>query len=486
MTRYHHLIGGERIAGEDGPDNINPSDLDDVVGVAPDTSRELARHAIETAAATSASWGNSSIERRAHVLNRAATEVHARRDELGELLAREEGKPLREAVAEATRAANLLSFFSGEALRVGGEIVPSVREGMTVEVTREPLGVVGVITPWNFPIAIPTWKIAPAIAWGNTVVFKPAENTPGCAAELVDILHRAGLPDGVVNLVYGKGSEVGDAILSSPLVDGVSFTGSAGVGDTVVSRSAQAHIRVQAEMGGKNPLVVVGDADVPLAVNIALSGAYHSTGQRCTASSRIIVTDDIHDRFAESFLEGMQRMRVGHALDETTEVGPVVDQRQLDQDLNYLDIARREGGQVVGGHVVERDTRGHFLTPAAVLGATPDMTVSREEVFGPVASIIRVADYDEALTVANETEFGLSSGICTSSLAIARDYMRRARAGMVMVNAPTAGVDYHVPFGGTKRSSYGPREQGAYARDFYSTVKTAYVNPGGIPSSGRF
>lgn len=484
-ARYRNLVDGEWIAGDDGPENINPSDLDDVVGVAPATSTDVATDAARAAAAALPAWSATTIEQRSRILGRAAEEVHARRDELGTLLAREEGKPIREAVGEVTRAAHLLNYFSGEALRPAGELLPSVRDGMSVEITREPLGVVGIITPWNFPIAIPTWKIAPALAWGNTVVFKPAENAPGSAAELVGILQRAGLPPGALNLVYGRGRDVGEVLLRSVDVDGVSFTGSAGVGQSVITHAASMHKRVQAEMGGKNPLVVVGDADLDLAVKVALSGAYHSTGQRCTASSRIIVTADIHDAFVERFVAGMQDMRVGHALDPDTEIGPAVDDRQLAQNMHYIDLAGREGGTVIGGDVVERDTRGHFLAPAAVLEATATMTVAREEVFGPVAAVIRVGDYEEAVAVANDTEYGLSSGICTTSLSIARDYLRRARAGMVMVNAPTAGVDYHVPFGGTKRSSYGPREQGAFARDFYTTVKTGYVNPGAVTTIGR-
>ena len=481
-ARYMNLIGGEWSGSDSDVDDINPSDLDDVVGVAPRSRRSAAKEAIGAAVEALPAWSLTSPEERALILDAAAAEVRGRSRELGTLLAREEGKPVAEATGEVIRSANLLMFFAGEALRAGGELVPSVRRGLSVEITREPVGVVGLITPWNFPMAIPTWKIAPALAWGNTVVFKPAENTPGCAYELVDILHRAGLPNGVLNLVFGKGSEIGAELVESGDIDAISFTGSAPIGRGIIRDTASRGARAQVEMGGKNPMVVIDDADLDLAVEASANGAFFSTGQRCTASSRLIVTEAIHDAFVEKLSARVTGMRVGHALDPLTVVGPVVDSAQLDQDLRYIELAAEEGGRVMGGELVQRETRGHFLTPALITETTARMTINREEVFGPVASVIRVADYDEALAVANDTEFGLSAGICTSSLAIARDFTRRARAGMVMVNAPTAGVDFHVPFGGTKGSSYGPREQGTYAREFYSTVKTAYVNsalPGG-------
>jgi aldehyde dehydrogenase (NAD+) len=349
---------------------------------------------------------------------------------------------------------------------------------MTVEVTREPLGVVGLITPWNFPIAIPAWKMAPALAFGNAVVIKPAELVPSCTWELVRILEDSGLPGGVLNLVMGRGSVVGEAIIASPDVTAVSFTGSAQVGRQVAVRCAESGKRVQTEMGGKNPMVVLDDADLQTAVEASVNGAYFSTGQRCTASSRLIVTAAIHDRFVEAVQERMRGLRVGHALDHDTVIGPVVDQRQLDQDLEYIAVAAAEGGKVVGGERVRGRTEGFYLAPALVTGTSNDMRINREEVFGPLASVVRVPDYDAALEAVNDTEFGLSAGICSTSLKRVAHFKRHARAGMVMVNAPTAGVDYHVPFGGSKASSYGPREQGSYAREFYTIVKTAYVNPG--------
>jgi alpha-ketoglutaric semialdehyde dehydrogenase len=342
--------------------------------------------------------------------------------------------------------------------------------------TREPVGVVGLITPWNFPIAIPAWKAAPALAFGNAVILKPAALVPASAWALVDVLVRAGVPEGVLGLVFGPGGEVGDALVESDGVNAISFTGSVETGRGIAEACARRGVRVQLEMGGKNPLVVLDDADLEIAVDCAVQGAYFSTGQRCTASSRLVVTAGIHDRFVARLIERLQATTVGHALDASTAIGPVVDERQLQQDLDYLAIGRDEGAELAfGGRRLERATQGHFLEPALFVGATNAMRIAREEIFGPVAAVIRVADYDEALAVANDTQFGLCSGICTTSLRYASHYRRHADAGMVMVNLPTAGVDFHVPFGGRKGSSYGPREQGSYAREFYTQVKTSYV-----------
>jgi acyl-CoA reductase-like NAD-dependent aldehyde dehydrogenase len=475
-TQYRHLIAG-RWEGDAGTPNINPSDTADIVGMTPSAAAEEIKAAISAADAAREQWACSTPQQRFDVLDRSGAEILARVPELGRLLAREEGKPIKEAMAEVTRAGQLFKFFAGECLRLGGETVPSVRAGMTVEIIREPVGVVGIITPWNFPIAIPAWKIAPALAWGNTVVFKPAGNTPGCAWELANILTRAGLPSGVLNLVYGSGSEVGVAMTESGLVNAISFTGSVGVGKSVAMAATKHGIRVQTEMGGKNPMVVLEDADLELAVEVCINGAYFSTGQRCTASSRLIVTDGIHDKFVAALEKRMRTLTVGNALDPETIIGPVVDQAQLNQDRHYIELAASEGGDVIGGDLLQRATTGFYLAPALVKGTTQDMTINREEVFGPVASVIRVADYEEALSTANDTPFGLSSGICSTSLKLTSHFKRHSQAGMVMVNAPTAGVDYHVPFGGTKASSYGAREQGSYAKEFYSTTKTIYTNP---------
>ena len=479
MSELHrNLIDGEWVGGDAQPD-INPSNTDDVVGEYARATRQDALAAIAAAKAAAVSWSRSGLMERHAVLRKAADEIIARKEELGRLLSREEGKTLAEGIGETVRAGQIFDFFAGEALRLSGESVPSVRPGVGVEVTREAVGVVGIITPWNFPIAIPAWKIAPALCYGNAVVLKPADLVPGCSWALVDILHRAGLPKGVLNLVMGKGSVVGQAILDSADVDAITFTGSVATGRRVAAASVEHMRKFQLEMGGKNPLVVLDDADLDVAVECAVNGAFFSTGQRCTASSRIVVTEGIHDRFVAAVTERLKALVVDDALKAGTHIGPVVDENQLAQDEKYVGIGREEGASLVfGGERLNRETPGFYLQPALFTEATNDMRISREEIFGPVASVIRVKDYDEALAVANDTEFGLSSGICTTSLKYATHYKRNAQAGMVMVNLPTAGVDFHVPFGGRKGSSYGPREQGRYASEFYTVVKTAYQHAG--------
>ena len=479
MSELHrNLIDGEWVGGDAQP-NINPSNTDDVVGEYARATRQDALAAVAAAKAAAVSWSRSGLMERHAVLRKAADEIIARKEELGRLLSREEGKTLAEGIGETVRAGQIFDFFAGEALRLSGESVPSVRPGVGVEVTREAVGVVGIITPWNFPIAIPAWKIAPALCYGNAVVLKPADLVPGCSWALVDILHRAGLPKGVLNLVMGKGSVVGQAILDSADVDAITFTGSVATGRRVAAASVEHMRKFQLEMGGKNPLVVLDDADLDVAVECAVNGAFFSTGQRCTASSRIVVTEGIHDRFVAAVTERLKALVVDDALKAGTHIGPVVDENQLAQDEKYVGIGREEGASLVfGGERLNRETPGFYLQPALFTEATNDMRISREEIFGPVASVIRVKDYDEALAVANDTEFGLSSGICTTSLKYATHYKRNAQAGMVMVNLPTAGVDFHVPFGGRKGSSYGPREQGRYASEFYTAVKTAYQHAG--------
>jgi aldehyde dehydrogenase (NAD+) len=474
---HKNLIGGEWVEGVGVTRNLNPSNTDDVVGEYAQADRAQVEAAIAEARAAFGSWSTSNPEMRADMLDAVGAEILARKDELGRLLAREEGKTLPEAVGEVVRAGRIFRFFAGECLRQAGETIASTRPGIQVEIAREPLGVVGLITPWNFPIAIPAWKLAPALAYGNTVVFKPADLVPGSAWALVEILAKS-LPRGVVNLVMGRGSVVGEAIVASPHVDAVSFTGSIEVGRRIAALCGQGLKKVQLEMGGKNPLVVLDDADLPTAVTCAVQGAFYQTGQRCTASSRLIVTEKLHDRFVSALVEATVKLVVDDALKPGTQIGPVVDQRQLDQDLMYIEIAGQEGAKrACGGERLTRATPGFYLEPALFTETRPDMRINREEVFGPVASVIRVKDYEEALAVANDTPYGLSSGICTTSLKYAQHFRRHAQAGLVMVNLPTAGVDYHVPFGGRKGSSYGPREQGRYAAEFYTTVKTAYTLP---------
>lgn len=475
MALHQNLIAGEWVGGDAVP-NINPSDTNDVVGEYARGSADDMKTAIAAAKAAFPAWSRSGILERHAILKKTADEIMARKDELGALLSREEGKTLPEGIGETIRAAQIFDFFAGECLRLSGETVPSVRPNIGVEVSRDPLGVIGIITPWNFPIAIPAWKIAPALCYGNTVVFKPAELVPGCAWAIVDILNRAGLPKGVLNLVMGKGSVVGQAMLDSADLSGLTFTGSTGTGKRVALASIEHNRKFQLEMGGKNPFVVLDDADLNVAVEAAANSSFFSTGQRCTASSRLIVTEGIHDKFVAALTERVNNLNVDHAMKSGTQIGPVVDPGQLKQDEDYIAIGKQEGANLVcGGERLERETPGYYLKPALFTEATNDMRISREEIFGPVAAVIRVKDYEEALHVANDTIFGLSSGIATTSLKHATHFKRNAEAGMVMVNLPTAGVDFHVPFGGRKASSFGPREQGKYAAEFFTSVKTAYT-----------
>jgi aldehyde dehydrogenase (NAD+) len=470
-----NFINGHWEGGVTTGTSENPSDLAHPVADYARADARQAEAAVEAAREAFPSWSFSTPQRRADVLDFVGNELLARRDELGSLLAREEGKTLPEAVAEVARAGHIFKFFAGEALRLAGEKIASVRSDIEVEVTREPVGVVAVIAPWNFPFAIPAWKIAPALACGNAVVFKPAELVAACGWALAEILARAGLPSGVFNLVNGSGRQVGRALVESRGVDAITFTGSEATGQQVLQQAAGRGAKVQLEMGGKNPLVVLEDADLDRAVDCALQGAFHSTGQRCTASSRLVVAAKVHDAFVGKLRQRMGQLKVGHAEERGIDIGPVASRAQLDTDLSYLEVARAEGAEhICGGELVERPTRGHFLAPALFL-ASPEQRVAREEIFGPIAVVLRATDYDQALAIANATPYGLCAGICTRSLKHATHFRRHAQAGMVMVNLPTAGVDYHVPFGGRKASGWGPREQGRYAKEFFTSVKTAYT-----------
>ena len=482
MDARLNYVAGRWSEGATTSRNLNPSNVSDVIGEYAHGDGAQTETAIAARAAAFPSWSRGSTQQRADALDKIGNEILARKDELGALLSREEGKTRPEGVGEVARAGNIFKFLAGEALRLAGEIVPSVRPNLTVEITREPLGVVGIITPWNFPMAIPAWKVAPALAYGNCVVLKPADLVPGSAWALAEIISRSGLPPGVFNLVMGRGSTVGQKMLDDRRVNAVSFTGSQATGARVAQACVARFAKFQLEMGGKNPLVVVDDADLGNAVTCAIQGAFFSTGQRCTASSRLIVTKGIYPAFARALEEKMRSLVVDDALKSGTDIGPVVDATQLEQDLRYIEIGKREGAKLVGGERIKRSADGFYLAPALFTEATNDMQISREEIFGPVAAMIVADNYEHALALANDTPFGLTSGICTTSLAYATHFKRNAQAGMVMVNVPTAGVDYHVPFGGSKGSSYGAREQGRYAVEFFTSVKTAYLSAGALPA----
>jgi acyl-CoA reductase-like NAD-dependent aldehyde dehydrogenase len=476
MIHEKNLIGGNWRGGSQTLEIYNPSDLDDLTGAYKMASPADVDEAFAAARKAQPGWRRQTLEQRAIVLEAIAKGIFDRKDELAKIMSREGGKTIPDALGEIVRAGNIARFFSGEALRLRGEKIGSVRPGVDVEVTREPVGVVGLITPWNFPIAVSLWKIAPALAFGNAVVWKPSEKTPGISVAIAEIVKAAGVPDGVFNMVIGAGPDIGSAVVEG--ADAISFTGSSATGRKIAVRCAERLIRVQMEMGGKNPLVVLDDADLDKAADIATNGAFFQTGQRCTASSRLIVTEGIHDRFVAAVAERVKALVVGNVADSATQIGPVIDKSQFDKVMSYIDIGKSEvGSPSAGGDLVKCDKRGFYIAPTLFSGTTNDQRINREEVFGPFASIIRVKDYDEALAVANATEYGLSSGICTTSMKYARDFQANADAGMIMVNLPTAGVDYHVPFGGRKNSSYGPCEQGSYAVEFYTQVKTAYITP---------
>lgn len=476
MQTFNNYIHGEWLAGCDYSANINPSNLADNVGNFTRGGIDHVDAAVKAAQAAFNSWSTGSIQARSDALDKIGNEILARKEELGILLSREEGKTKPEGIGEAARAGNIFKFFAGECLRLSGETLPSVRPNIGVEITREPIGVIGLITPWNFPIAIPAWKIAPALAFGNCVVFKPADLVPASAWALAEIISRSGIPSGVFNLVMGSGRLIGDALVNHPAIAAISFTGSVGVGSQIAQSAVQSFKKVQLEMGGKNPQIVLDDANLKTAVELCIQSSYFSTGQRCTASSRLIVTDGIYNDFIKCMKERMATLKVDDALKDGTDIGPVSSLSQLEQDLRYIEIGKAEGATLAcGGERLKREADGYYMSPALFSESSAEMRINREEIFGPVASVVRVKNYEEALAMANDTEFGLAAGIATTSLKYATHFKRHIQAGMAMVNLPTAGVDYHVPFGGRKGSSYGPREQGKYAQEFFTIVKTSYT-----------
>lgn len=453
----------------------NPADLNEVVGVYSLASRSEVEQAIQTARQEQPEWARSTPARRAEILHAAAQKIQARGEEFARLLTREEGKTLAESRGEVTRARDIFHFFAGEAVRQGGEVIPNAQNGQMIFSRREPLGVVAVITPWNFPVAIPAWKIAPALAFGNAVVFKPATNTPGVARFLVDLLHEAGLPAGVLNLVIGSGKVAGNTLTSHPDIAAISFTGSYDVGNAINATATQSMKRIQCEMGGKNPLIVLKDADLDLAVRLTVKGGFGLTGQACTATSRVIVEHEVADRFITALVKAAESVVVGNGLDPRTEMGPVVSHSQLQTDLEYVRIAQAEGARLLTGGQVRQDG-GLFFSPTVFDQVQPDMRIAQEEVFGPVISVLRVADVEEAIRVANNSSYGLTAGVVTNSLDKAFILIERLEAGLVKVNEPTTGLVYQAPFGGFKKSSTNTfKEQGRSAVEFYTRTKTVYL-----------
>ncbi|WP_187429298.1 Aldehyde dehydrogenase, thermostable [Roseobacter fucihabitans] len=477
--RTHLFING---AWEDGAtqiENRNPSDTADLIGMYAQADAAQLDAALSAARRAQPQWWAAGIQKRHDVLMAIGTELMARAEEIGRILSREEGKPIAEGKGEVYRAGQFFTYFASEVLRQQGDLAESVRPGIEIDVRREAVGVVAIISPWNFPVATPAWKIAPALAFGNAVVWKPANVTPTSAIALTEIIAKQDIPKGLFNLVAGPGREVGQRLVESAQVDAISFTGSVPVGRGIAAAAVQNMTKVQMEMGSKNPLIVMDDADLDLAVMHAAGSAFGGTGQKCTAASRLIVHSKLHDAFVEKLVAAAKAMKVGHALEAGTQLGPVVSESQLNQNLEYVGIGKDEGAELLcGGDRLERATQGYYMAPAVFANTRNDMRINREEMFAPITAVQRVDSYEEALSVANDTQFGLTAGIMTRSLARASHFRANMRAGCVMVNLPTAGTDYHVPFGGRGASSFGPREQGSYAAEFYTTVKTAYVAAG--------
>lgn len=473
---YGSLIDGSWEVSGAKTKNINPSDISDDVGMLANGNTQNVADAVEAARAAQPEWAATKLEERKNILHNIGQELIDRCDEIGTLLSREEGKPFAEGRGETFRAGEFYQYYAAECLRQIGESAESVRPGIHIDITREAVGVVGLITPWNFPICIPAWKMAPALAYGNSIVLKPSEITPATSHALAEVLGRH-LPKGVFNMVQGAG-DVG-AALSSSKVDAISFTGSVNTGRKIAQAAVKNMARVQCEMGSKNPMLIMDDADMDIAIAQCMHGAFGASGQKCTASSRLIVHEKIHDEFVEKLAAAAKAKRVGHALEEGTELGPIVTEGQMDKILGYMQLAKDEGGELItGGERLQRNTEGYYLPPTIYTGLSNDARVNREEVFGPMTCVIKVASYEEGLDTANDTEFGLAASIVTSGLKHAEHFKRNARFGAVLVNLATAGLDYHVPFGGRNASSYGPREQGEHAKDFYTIIKTAYTNPG--------
>jgi aldehyde dehydrogenase (NAD+) len=479
--RYRNFIGGEWVesAAEQTVVNWNPADTRDVLGLVPLSSAEEARRAVAAAKAAFPAWRDTPAPLRGRILFGAWQILEREKDELARLLTREEGKTLKESLGEIGRTINILEFTAAEGRRFGGDVLPSELPRNFCYTVRQPLGVVACITPWNFPVAIPVWKIAPALVCGNTVVFKPATLTPETASAVVSVFERAGVPKGALNMVLGAGGGVGNALVEHEDVRAVSFTGSNDVGADIYARGARRMIRVQCEMGGKNPVVVLADADLELAVEATAQGAYGSTGQRCTATSRVIVEEAVADAFVEKLLERTRKVRVGNGAQPGIDMGPAVDQAQLDTDLAYVEIGKREGARLLcgGKRLGEGElAQGYYLEPTVFDHVRPAMRLAQEEIFGPVVSVIRVKSFEEALAAANDVRYGLSSSIFTSDTTRAFRFVDGIEAGIVHVNSGTPGGEAQLPFGGTKATGVGPREQGESAIEFFSELKTVYVD----------
>src|SRR5947209_12674333 len=471
---FKNYINGEWVGGAKTFENRNPANTDEVVGLFAKGAAQDVTDAAAAAAAAFPAWSTMPAPARGNLLFKAADIMDRKFDQLGAEMTREEGKTLPEAKGEVRRAINIFRYFAGEGSRMPGMLVPSERDRVHMFAIRKPIGVVGLVTPWNFPSAIPAWKLAPALICGNTVVLKPASASPLSAWRIVEALHEAGVPKGVINFVAGSGGELGQALVDAKPLKAVSFTGSCQIGNWLHAEASKRRLRIQLEMGGKNPTIVLADADFNAAVENTVNAAFFSTGQKCTATSRAIVEDKIYDRFVEALVERTKKLKVGDGMQAGIDIGPCVDEAQMKTVLEYIEIGQKEAGAAkVGGNRIPG--KGWFVEPTVFADVTEEKTIAKEEIFGPVVAVMRAKDFDDAMRIANNIPFGLSASIQTTNLSRVFDYVYRMEAGLLTVNLPSAGVEYQLPFGGTKESSFGPKEQGPAALDFYSDYKTVYL-----------
>lgn len=474
---FRNYINGEWV---DGPtfENRNPANTDEVVGLFVKGSGDDVHRAADAAQAAFAGWANMPGPARGALLFKVADILEKKFDQLGEEMCREEGKTLPEAKGEVRRAINIFRYFGSEGSRLPGHLVPSERDRVHMFAIRKPIGVIGLINPWNFPIAIPAWKLAPALICGNTVIMKPASVSPLSSWRIVEACHEAGIPKGVVNFIAGSGGEIGKALVTAKPIKAISFTGSCEIGEWIHTEASKRRLRIQLEMGGKNPTIVLADADFKSAVENVVNAAFFSTGQKCTATSRAIVEESIYDKFVEAVAERMAKLKVGNGMEPGIDIGPAVDQGQLDTDLKYIEIGKQEGARLVaGGNRLTGGAydKGYFVEPTLFADVTETMRIAQEEVFGPVLAVMKAKDFPDALRIANNIPFGLSASVQTTNLSRVFEFVYGCEAGLLTINLPSAGVEYQLPFGGTKDSSFGPKEQGPAAMDFYSDYKTVYL-----------
>ena len=486
MAAYKNFIGGdwvESISGRRYP-VFNPARKTESVGEFQTSTAEDATVAVEAARAALPGWANTPAPGRARVLFRALEIMGRRADEIARTITTEEGKPIGDAIGEVKRAMNIIEYAAGEGRRMFGYTTPSELPNTVAYTIKRPLGVVGIITPWNFPIAIPAWKIAPALICGNALVFKPASSTPLSAVKLVEVFEEAGLPPGVLNLVTGPGAQVGNALVENTGVNGISFTGSTEIGTDLYAKSAQRLKKVQAEMGGKNAVILLADADMDKALGGIVQGAFGSTGQRCTATSRVIVEEGVYDQFMEGLIDRTSKLKIGDGIDPAMDVAPLSSQSQYDKVLEYIGVGTEEGAHLAyGGHGLTEGeySEGFYVEPTVFTDVSPDMRIAREEIFGPVLTVFKARNLEEAIQISNSVEFGLSSSVYTKDLTRAFEYINTVETGMVHVNAPTLGGEVHLPFGGLKASGVGQREQGTEAFDFFTETITVYIDHAQAP-----